>query len=155
MAHHFAVPFNRLRGIVVAATLLPSLLAIPARGEMPAPKTSSSRSLAVLSPGPAFVETDGASLYANVCQGCHMPDGRGAVGAASYPALAGNPDLDSTPFVLHVVLKGLKGMPAVGRSMSDDQVAAVLNFVRGRFGNTAGEAVTAADAKEVRARPND
>ena len=130
-----------------------ALLAAPARAGSPAAPEAPSGSLAVLSPGPAFAEADGASLYANVCQGCHMRDGRGAAGAASYPSLAGNADLRSKPYMLHVVLKGLKGMPAVGRTMSDDQVAAVLNFVRSHFGTTTDEAVTAAEAAEVRGRP--
>lgn len=137
--------------MLFAAALLLALFAAPVRARSPAAaEQSASPSLAALSPGSAFAETDGASLYANVCQGCHMRDGRGAAGAAAYPSLAGNADLESKAFMLHVVLEGLKGMPAVGRTMSDDQVAAVLNFVRSHFNNTAGEAVTAAEAAEVR-----
>ena len=41
-----------------------------------------------------FVARDGAALYRGICQGCHMPDGRGAVGAGRYPPLAGNDRLD-------------------------------------------------------------
>lgn len=114
-----------------------------------------SADLAVLSPGRAYVEVDGASLYANVCGGCHMRDGRGAVGAAAYPSLAGNADLQSKAFTLQVVLKGLKGMPAVGRAMTDDQVAAVLNYVRDRFGGVVDDPATAAEAAAVRAAKDD
>lgn len=73
-----------------------ALLAVPAAAGPPDRPPPSG--LAVLSPGRAYVETDGASLYANVCQGCHMGDGRGAVGAAAYPALAGNADLQSKEY---------------------------------------------------------
>jgi len=39
----------------------------------------------------------GAQIYAQVCQGCHMPGGTGANGAGQYPAFAGNPNLASAP----------------------------------------------------------
>ena len=43
-------------------------------------------------------------------------------------------------------------MPPVGRLMSDDQVAAVVNYVRTHFGNHYQDAVTPDDVKQ--ARPN-
>ena len=36
----------------------------------------------------------GEAIYKGICQDCHMPDARGAVGAGMYPALAGNPKLE-------------------------------------------------------------
>ncbi len=30
-----------------------------------------------------FTEQGGAAIYAGICAGCHMPDGRGAVGAGA------------------------------------------------------------------------
>ena len=41
--------------------------------------------------GSLSAETDGQKLYETICQGCHMPDARGAKGAGMYPALAANP----------------------------------------------------------------
>ena len=38
-----------------------------------------------------FMPQSGEALYADICQGCHMPGGVGAVGAGAYPALAKNP----------------------------------------------------------------
>ncbi|HWW31594.1 MAG TPA: hypothetical protein VNY80_16375, partial [Steroidobacteraceae bacterium] len=35
----------------------------------------------------------GADTYAHICQGCHMAEGQGAVGAGHYPKLAGDPAL--------------------------------------------------------------
>jgi mono/diheme cytochrome c family protein len=104
----------------------------------------------VFSPGFSFVEKDGAALYANVCQACHMADGRGAAGAGRYPALAGDANLAESGYALTVVVRGLKGMPPVGRMMSDEQVAAVVNYVRTHFGNAYAEVVTAADAAAAR-----
>jgi mono/diheme cytochrome c family protein len=105
---------------------------------------------AALSPGFAFTETNGETLYANVCQACHMSDGKGAIGAGAYPALAGDQKLEAAGYPIHAVVQGRHGMPPVGVMMTDDQVAAVVNYVRTHFGNDYRDAVTAADVKAVR-----
>jgi mono/diheme cytochrome c family protein len=102
------------------------------------------------SSGFRFSETTGEGLYASVCQACHMPDGKGATGAGSYPALAGDPNLVAAGYPVTVVLHGLRGMPPVGYFMSDDQVAAVVNYVRTHFGNNYPDAVNASDVKAAR-----
>ena len=33
-----------------------------------------------------FTEQGGEAIYRSVCAGCHMPDGRGASGAGTYPS---------------------------------------------------------------------
>jgi mono/diheme cytochrome c family protein len=95
-------------------------------------------------------ETTGEALYANICQACHMPDGKGATGAGTYPALAGNQNLAAAGYPVTVVLHGLRGMPPVGYFMTDDQVAAVVNYVRTHFGNHYPDAVTTAEVKAAR-----
>lgn len=79
-----------------------------------------------------------------------MPDGKGAAGAGSYPSLADNRNLASAGYPVTIVVRGLRGMPAVGAMMNDDQVAAVVNYVRTQFGNAYQDAVTADDVKAVR-----
>ncbi|OZA18797.1 MAG: hypothetical protein B7X90_10945 [Novosphingobium sp. 17-62-19] len=98
----------------------------------------------------SFSEPDGEKLYRRVCAGCHMPDARGAQGAGMYPALAGNRNLASADYAIYVVVKGLHGMPGVGRMMTDAQVADVVNYVRTHFGNRYGDKVTAAQVGTVR-----
>jgi mono/diheme cytochrome c family protein len=105
---------------------------------------------ATLSTGFMFSEAGGEELYANVCQACHMPDGKGAIGAGTYPALAGDKALEAAGYPVYVVVNGQHGMPPVGMMMTDDQVAAVVNYVRTHFGNDYRDAVTAADVKAVR-----
>lgn len=100
---------------------------------------------ATFSEGDKFSEKTGQELYANVCQACHMDKGQGAVGAGKYPALAKNENLESGGYPIHVILHGQKGMPPVGSMMSDEQVAAVVNYVRTNFGNDYKDAVTAED----------
>jgi mono/diheme cytochrome c family protein len=97
-----------------------------------------------------FMQRDGEAIYRGVCQGCHMPDGRGAVGAGAYPALAGNPKLEAAGYPVLLVVNGRNAMPPFGRGLDDDQVAAVVNYVRTHFGNDYKDAITAADAKAAR-----
>jgi mono/diheme cytochrome c family protein len=97
----------------------------------------------------------GPQVYSHICQGCHMPEAQGAVGAGHYPKLAGDPALVSWQYVALTVLGGKNGMPAFGRRaeagggpyatvyLSDAQVAAVVNYVRSNFGNKSKLTVTA------------
>ena len=97
-----------------------------------------------------FMAQTGEALYADLCQGCHMPGGVGAVGAGAYPALARNPKLASAGYPLLLVINGRSAMPPFGDLLTDQQVAAVVNYVRTHFGNQFTGEVTAADAKASR-----
>ncbi len=98
-------------------------------------------------PGGGYSEQTGEGI----CQGCHMPNAKGAVGAGAYPALAGDPKLVAKAYPEVVVLRGQKAMPAFGPSLSDAQVAAVVNYVRTHFGNGYSDSVTVEDVKALRA----
>jgi len=104
----------------------------------------------VFSSGYRFVEMSGEELFNNVCRGCHMPDALGASGAGSYPSLAKNQNLQSSGYPITLVVRGQRGMPPFGDMMNDDQVAAVVNYVRTHFGNNYRDAVTARDVKDAR-----
>jgi len=97
-----------------------------------------------------FTEQGGEAIFKNVCQGCHMPDAKGAVGAGMYPALAKNPKLEVAGYPVSVVVNGQKAMPALGGMFSDQQVADVVNYIRTHFGNNYKDKVTAADVKATR-----
>ena len=98
--------------------------------------------------GGGYPQQTGEALYQGICQGCHMPDAKGAVGAgAAYPALAGNRKLAAKAYPELVVLRGQKAMPAFGPSLSDAQVAAVVTYVRTHFGNSYAAPVTVDDVK--------
>jgi cytochrome c5 len=103
-----------------------------------------------LSPGFRFTEANGEQLFVSICQGCHMPDGHGATGAGNYPALTEDKNLESSGYPVSVVVRGQRAMPPIGSMMSDDQVAAVVNYVRTHFGNQYRDAVTAEDVRRVR-----
>jgi cytochrome c2 len=54
------------------------------------PFAAHAQSAAHFSPFFRFTEQSGEQLFANVCQGCHMPNAKGATGAGTYPSLAAN-----------------------------------------------------------------
>jgi mono/diheme cytochrome c family protein len=98
-----------------------------------------------------FPQQTGEDLFRNICQGCHMPDAKGAIGAGAYPALAANPRLAAAIYPISVVLHGQRAMPPFGESLSDEQVANVINYVRTNFGNHYKDTVTPAAVAARRA----
>lgn len=103
-----------------------------------------------LSPTRVFAQKSGEALYNNVCQACHMQGGKGAVGAGHYPELANNSKLEAAGYPITVVLHGLNGMPPVGKMMTDEQVAEVINYLRTHFGNAYEDKVTVQDVAQAR-----
>lgn len=112
-------------------------------------------SAGILDPAP-FTTTDGRQIYQRICQGCHMADGKGAVGAGRFPALAQDLALSSRQYMALTILAGRRNMPAFGAkhaigfegppaSLSDGQVAAVINYVRSHFDNHYKDSITAAE----------
>jgi mono/diheme cytochrome c family protein len=79
-----------------------------------------------------------------------MPDGKGARGAGTYPSLAGDQNLAARGYPILVVVNGQRAMPPIGLMMTDDQVAAVVNYVRTHFGNAYQDAVTSDEVKSAR-----
>ena len=102
-------------------------------------------------PGP-LPYRDGQSVYRAICQSCHMADGKGAQGAGMYPALAGNPKLVAATDPVHVALNGKNGMPSFKRFLNDEQIAAVVNYVRTNFGNRYTDSVSVDDVKKMSGR---
>jgi mono/diheme cytochrome c family protein len=128
---------------ISAALLLSSFMACAESTEPPASRPA-------LSTGFRFIESGGEELFANVCRGCHMPDGKGAAGAGTYPSLVANKTLEAGGYPVDLVVNGQRAMPPFGAMMSDDQVAAVVNYLRTHFDNHYQDAVTAADVQSVR-----
>ena len=101
-------------------------------------------------PAPAAVMAQGGQLYKQHCVDCHGEDGEGAPPA--YPPLAGNRavTMDSPANLVHIVLEGgfapstpanprPYGMPPFATVLSDAELASVLSYVRGSWGNGGAE----------------
>ena len=97
-----------------------------------------------------FMQRDGEVIYRTVCQSCHMAAAEGAVGAGAYPALANDPKLAAAGYSVLVVVNGSKDMPPFGALLDDEQVAAVVNYVRSHFGNSYPDTVSSADVRSAR-----
>jgi mono/diheme cytochrome c family protein len=129
-------------------------------GPNPPPKTAASAPAAA-------AKIDGAALFVDQCVACHQDKAQGVAG--EFPPLAKNADLFlSQDYPVRVVLFGLEGkitvdgkqfdsaMPPLD-ALSDQQIAAVVNYVRGNFGNAALgprtiKAVDASDVAKLRAK---
>jgi mono/diheme cytochrome c family protein len=134
---------TNMMGLAAGVALLLTAPALPAAaqtaGEL-APRVQNGR----------FVMRDGQAIYENVCQACHMADAKGAAGSGRYPALAANPRLAAAAYPVRIVVLGQKGMPAFGSLFDDEQVAAVVTYVRTHFGNAYAAPVTVAQVKAQR-----
>ena len=85
---------------------------------------------------PALAAPDGAGLFANNCSACHQAHGEGIEGA--FPKLAGNSFAQGDPkAVAATLLNGRGGMPSFKDQLKDDELSAVISFVRSSWGNTA------------------
>lgn len=93
----------------------------------------------------APVPVTGEQVYRTVCQACHMADGKGATGAATIPALAGNPKLGVAAYPITIVLKGKGAMPWFSDLLTPKQIAAAVGYVRTNFGNAYAKPVTEAE----------
>jgi mono/diheme cytochrome c family protein len=92
---------------------------------------------ATLVAGAASAQPDGGALFGQNCSACHQPSGKGIPGA--FPALAGDPFVAGPPeAVASVVLNGRGGMPTFGKDLSNEDIAAILTYVRSSWGNHAG-----------------
>lgn len=98
---------------------------------------------------------DGAEVFKGTCQACHQADAKGLAGA--FPPLAGSPivnDADPSQMIT-IVLGGYDAraeygvMPPQAEQLTDAQIAAVVGYVRGNFGNTAAP-VTEDEVRAVR-----
>ncbi len=133
--------------LLATATYLKDLPVTPGPAERAEP--------AVLPPGGR-----GAQLYAQHCAQCHGERGEGAPGA--YPALAGNRAvmLDPPANLVRMLLEGgfapatagnprPYGMPPFATVLDSQELAAVLTYVRGSWGNR-GSGVSAFEVDRYR-----
>lgn len=104
-----------------------------------------------LAGGPAAI--DGKQVYVGKCVACHQATGLGVAGV--FPPLAASEWVTGDEVVLtHILLHGINGemvvkgntyngaMPA-WKSMSDGEIAAVITYIRGEWGNKAAPVLEA------------
>lgn len=102
----------------------------------------------------------GQAIYVDNCSACHVSGGAGAF--PIFPSLKGNAIVQSenTATLRRVVLNGAKAvatgtaptapaMPAYNWKLTDDQIAAVLTYIRNSWGNAASP-VSAGEVRTTR-----
>lgn len=108
----------------------------------------------------ASVLARGSALYKNQCSSCHRMDGQGAPPA--YPPLAQNQSIEmqSSVNAIRMVLNGgyppqtagnprPYGMPPFAQALSDEDIAAVVTYIRVSWGNT-GQPVSPSEVNVLR-----
>ena len=111
----------------------------------------------------SLLMTLGKTIYMAQCASCHGAQGKGA--APYYPPLAGNQSIQMQSAVnpIRMVLNGgyppgtaqnpqPYGMPPFAQNLTDDEVAAVVTYIRASWGNR-GAAISARDANQLRTEP--
>ncbi len=122
-----------------------------------APTAAAASAAAAKNPASA---SDGAVVYLANCSSCHQIDGQGVPGA--FPPLAGNPVVTGNPAaVIAIVNDGLEGrvvvngeaysgiMPRWKGLLSNEQIAAVITYIRSSWKNRA-PGVSGADVASVK-----
>jgi mono/diheme cytochrome c family protein len=119
----------------------------------------------VPAPESSLLLSFGQTVYTTHCAICHVADGRGM--PPEYPPLASNPSIQMESAVnpIRMVLNGgfppgtagdpmPYGMPPFAQTLSDDEVAAVVTYIRAAWGNR-GSPVSSRQANELRTAPLD
>jgi mono/diheme cytochrome c family protein len=140
----------------MTADLGPRAAAVLARIEWPG-KPGASAPIPPLTPEEQQRFNAGQEVYRNICQACHQPDGRGQEKVA--PSLVGSPLALAAPDIpARILMNGKEGpvglMPPVGSTLTDEQIAGVLTYVRREWGQD-GTPVDVATVKQVRAMTAD
>jgi mono/diheme cytochrome c family protein len=147
-------------GLAVAGSIgtLASRYTAEARPAVQARRAKAVRPKAVRAPQQL---PDGKQIFSRTCAACHQASGEGIEG--KYPPLAGSEWVTGDDAKLvRIVLLGLTGpvdvagesysgaMPGWGGVLKDPELAAVMSYVRGAWGNKAAP-VTSAQVAAVRA----
>jgi mono/diheme cytochrome c family protein len=102
----------------------------------------------------------GAAIYRDQCSACHGLDGKGV--AELFPFIADSSMVrsDDPTTSIRIVLRGARsagtsaqptapGMPSYGQQLDDNEIAAVLIYMRNSWGGAAGQ-VGAGQVSKVR-----
>jgi mono/diheme cytochrome c family protein len=130
--------------------------AVLARVEWPG-KPGAAAPITPLTPDEQQRFNAGRDVYRNICQACHQPDGRGLEKVA--PSLLGSQLALASPDIpARILMNGKEGsiglMPPVGSTLSDEQIAGVLTYIRREWGQD-GSPVDVETVKKVRAMTAD
>jgi cytochrome c oxidase cbb3-type subunit 2 len=174
--HGVVIPKHEAQALIaylasLKQALLPADLAGSGNAEA-AVVNSSTAAVPPTAPAPAsaaatpsagdIIPAKGASLFTANCAACHQANGEGLPGA--FPSLKNNEGVnDEDPTMhIHVVLQGLhdakvngvaygSAMPPFGPTLSDVDIANIIDYERASWGNH-GKAISTAQVTQERAK---
>ena len=135
--------------------LVTYLRSIPAVAS-PQPATIAPPAPASPKEGGAVADTLGGKMFAQACASCHNWTGVSAI--SPFATISGSRAVNdpSATNVAQIVISGTRrftpgglSMPAFGSTYTDTEIAAVANYVTGRFGSDASK-LTAMDVAQLR-----
>ena len=135
--------------------LVTYLRSIPAVAS-PQPATIAPPAPASPKEGGAVADTLGGKVFAQACVSCHSWTGVSAI--SPFATISGSRAVNdpSATNVAQIVISGTRrftpgglSMPAFGSTYTDTEIAAVANYVTGRFGSDASK-LTAMDVAQLR-----
>jgi mono/diheme cytochrome c family protein len=95
----------------------------------------------------------GKETYAGICAGCHSAEGQGIANAGAPLAGSRYVTARSPSALVRILMAGKEGkiglMPPAGATMSEEELASVLTYIRGSWGNNAAP-VAPAEIREWR-----
>lgn len=168
-AHGVVVPSHQAQALIAylaslkqpelsAADMAQSAASMAAMAKPAAPATNANAANAA--PAGAADTAKGQALFTTNCAACHQATGEGLAGA--FPPLKGNAAVNDDDASKHidVVLHGLSGtvidgvsypspMPPFADSLSDADIAAIIDYERSSWGNH-GKPITAAEVTAAR-----
>jgi cytochrome c oxidase cbb3-type subunit 2 len=168
-AHGVVVPTRKAQALIayLASLKQPALSAAdvaqsaPSMAAMDEPAAPTAASTAA-TPAAGYDAAKGEALFTTNCAACHQASGEGLPGA--FPPLKGNAAVNADDAAKHidVVLHGLSGavidgvsypspMPPFADSLSDTDIANIIDYERSAWGNH-GKPVSAANVAAARGK---
>ncbi len=154
-AEHLVAYLNSLKQAEIPKTSTPEFIEYDWMKREPVAQPMAATEASEVDQEEILLDNRGPKDYERQCQACHQANGEGIPGA--FPSLKGSPIvLDESPDqMINIILNGFDrpneygAMPALGAILSDEQVAAIVNFERNHWGNKAPK-TTVAHVKEIR-----
>lgn len=84
----------------------------------------------------------GEQIYTGQCAVCHHIEGTGQLTTMGAPGLKGNALMRGDPVShIRIIIQGKNSMPAFGRALGNEDIAAVASYERNAWGNNSYDLV--------------
>lgn len=134
-------PSARPLGLIVSASFIATLAANAALADSTG---------VILSDGDKFLEQTGEAIYANACQCLPYGTGPGRPRRRKISCLGQKRETGGVRLSCLSRYPRTESVPPFGGTLDDEQIAAVVDYIRTHFGNNYTDSVTMDDVKSSR-----